>query len=143
MARWRLGILLLLVCWLPLQPALAWLPVAMMPAASTAQPREQMQISASHDEMMSGCHGMAMSEPEVTSTDAMGPGCDSQWPLLGGASSGKHCPACYQLPPGLPELPQLVNFGPRPVTDSPEFVAGLYCDFIPGIPSPPPCSSLL
>ena len=143
MARWRLWILLLLVCWLPLQPALAWLPVASMQSVSTPLPQEQAQASASQDEMMSGCHGMVMSAPVATTSDAMGPDCDSQWPLLGGASAGKHCPACYQIPPGLPELPQLVNFGPRPATDSPEFVATLYCDFIPGIPSPPPCSSLL
>lgn len=140
MRRWRLGILLLLVCWLPLQPALAWLPVAMVPLASKPAPQAPALAVVSHDEM-SDCHDMVMTEP-VASADEMVQHCDSQWPLLGGASAGKHCPACYQIPPGLPELPQLVNFGPRPAADSTEFVAGLYCDFIPGIPSPPPCFSL-
>lgn len=138
MRRWRLGIALLLVCWLPLQPALAWLPVTLTSPAS--QMPSGMIPTMEHESMAmeGGCHEMMMSM--AAPADA-GAACQSQWSLLGLDGANKHCSACYQLPPGLPEL-TMVDFGPRPATDSPEFIATLYCNFIPGIPSPPPCSFL-
>lgn len=134
MVRWKLHIALLLACWLPLQSALAWLPVA---ASSTlASPVEQMSS------MESGCHGMsvdemaAMREPAFVAKAAP---CQQLLQLLGLDPGSKHCSACFQVPPGLPGVVSVPDFGPRPAMAAPEFVALNYNDFIPGIPSPPPC----
>ena len=134
MVRWKLHIALLLACWLPLQSALAWLPVA---ASSTiASPIVQMS------NMESGCHGMsgdemaAMPEPAFVAKAAP---CQQLLQLLGLDPGSKHCSACFQVPPGLPGVVSVPDFGPRPAMAAPEFVALNYNDFIPGIPSPPPC----
>ena len=134
MVRWKLHIALLLACWLPLQSALAWLPVA---ASSTiASPVVQMSS------MESGCHGMSVDEmvamPEPAFVAKAAP-CQQLLQLLGLDPGSKHCSACFQVPPGLPGVVSVPDFGPRPAMAAPEFVALKYNDFIPGIPSPPPC----
>ena len=137
MVRWKLHIALLLACWLPLQSALAWLPVtASSTVVSPVMPMANMD---------SGCHGMsddAMAAMPAPVFAAKAAPCQQLLQLLGLDLGSKHCSACFQVPPGLPGVVSMPDFGLRPAMAAPDFVALNYNDFIPGIPSPPPCRFL-
>lgn len=69
-------------------------------------------------------------------------GCTTQVMWSGMAHGDKHCSACVQVPADLPRLDLVVDVGPRQPDLASELRAVDYCDFIPGIPVPPPCHSM-
>ena len=145
MSRWTLRFALALACWLPLQTALAWLPVKQPDRVDVSASDSSRTSSSSAQELgavaISDCHGMAHtpSAPVVAvETTSSQHACSSltQWMPDG----CKHCTACVLAPSDLPLMAHNADWVRRLPTDAPEFKAAHYANFIPGIPVPPPLS---
>ncbi len=147
MSRWTLRFALALACWLPLQTALAWLPVQQPDRVDVSASDSSRTSSSSAQELgavaISDCHGMAHSPSApapvvaVKTTDSQH-ACSSltQWMPHG----CKHCTACVLAPADLPRMAYAADWVRRQPTGAPEFKAAHYANFIPGIPVPPPLS---
>ena len=145
MSRWTLRFALALACWLPLQTALAWLPVQQPDQVDVSASDSSRTSSASAQQMgvvaISDCHGMDHSQSApvvaVATTSSQHP-CSSlmQWMPDG----CKHCTACVLAPADLLRMAYTADWVRRQPTSAPEFEATHYANFIPGIPVPPPLS---
>ena len=142
MSRWTLRFALALACWLPLQTALAWLPVQQPDRVDVSTPDSSRTSSSSAQALgavsLADCHSMADSRLESgADVAASEPACPllSQWMEHG----SKHCNACVQIAADLPRVALLADWLPRPADGAPEFKSARYANFIPGIPVPPPC----
>ena len=145
MSRWTLRFALALACWLPLQTALAWLPVQQPVRVDVSASDSSRTSSSSAQELgavaISDCHGMAHSQPTpaiASETTTSQHACSSltQWMPHG----CKHCTACVLAPADLPRMVYTADWVRRQPTGAPEFKAAHYAYFIPGIPVPPPLS---
>lgn len=152
MSRWTLLFALALACWLPMQSAFAWLPVQqpVRVDASISDSSRSSSVAVSPAAGMANCHGMmAMMDPSMHpdatlsgSDAASADGCPMQVTWLSMDHGDKHCSACVQVPADLPRLGLVIDVGPRQPDLASELSSVDYCDFIPGIPVPPPCHSM-
>lgn len=165
MSRWTQFFALALACWLPLQSALAWLPVQ-LPASANPAPLDQSRPPslvhdamahepASHGASLADAHGAMpgcdMSDAEMASSlspshaqvnaaaaACTGSGCDTQQ-LPGMLLGHHHCGACVPVLGALLDTVIVSDFGLRPSQERLEWHSPRYINFVPGIPSPPPC----
>ena len=142
MSRWTLRFALALACWLPLQTALAWLPVQQPDRVDVSTPDSSRTSSSSAQQLaavsLSDCHSMADPQPESGADAAASEhACPllSQWMEHG----SKHCNACVQIAVDLPRVALIAHWLPRHADGAPEFQPARYANFIPSIPVPPPC----
>ncbi len=150
MSRWTLLFALALACWLPVQSAFAWLPVQqpVRVDVSTSDSSRTSTLAVSPAAKMANCHGiMTMTDSPMLSdsqhSDAASAEACPMQPIWSGMDHGdKHCSACVQVPADLPRLGLVVAVGPRQLDLASELSSVDYCDFIPGIPVPPPCHSM-
>ena len=152
MSRWTLLFALALACWLPVQSVFAWLPVQqpVRVDVSTSDSSRTSTVAVSPAAKMANCHGMmAMTDSSMFSdskhsgSDAASADACPMQPIWSGMDHGdKHCSACVQVPADLPRLGLVVAVGPRQLDRASELSSVDYCDFIPGIPVPPPCHSV-
>ena len=141
MSRWTLRFALALACWLPLQTALAWLPVQQPDRVDVSTPDSSRTSSSSAQALgavsLADCHSMTHAPAAGADAPAGQHGCPllSQWMEHG----SKHCNACVQIAADLPRVALLADWLPRHADGAPEFKSAHYANFIPGIPVPPPC----
>ena len=142
MSRWTLRFALALACWLPLQTALAWLPVQQPVRVDVSTPDSSRTSSFSAQALgaasPSDCHSMVHASSDAGGDAAASKhACPplSQWMEHG----SKHCNACVQIAADLPRVALLADWLPRHTDGAPEFHPARYANFIPGIPVPPPC----
>ncbi len=145
MSRWTLRFALALACWLPVQTALAWLPVQQPDRVDVSASDSSRTSSSSAQELgavaLPDCHGMAHSQSTsivAAETTAKQHTCPllTQWMPHG----CKHCTACVLAPADLPRMAYTADWVRRQPTGAPEFKVAHYANFIPGIPVPPPLS---
>lgn len=141
MSRWTLRFALALACWLPLQTALAWLPVQQPDRVDVSTPDSSRTSSSSAQTLgavsLADCHSMTHAPAAGADASAGQHGCPllSQWMEHG----SKHCNACVQIAADLPRVALVAHWLSRHADGAPEFKSARYANFIPGIPVPPPC----
>ncbi len=138
MSRWTLLLALVLVGGLLWQPATAVLSVQQPVMTDTRLSAVSRTPSLHHDlaAMPVDCHD---AQPTASTPDH----CNGLSMWLGMELAGQHCHACVPMVAEAPDTTPLLVLAPR----EPERVLPLpalgYADFIPGIPSPPPCLPLV
>ncbi|MFC3913093.1 hypothetical protein ACFOSS_06375 [Pseudaeromonas sharmana] len=139
MSRWTLLLALVLVGGLLWQPATAVLSVQQPAVTDTHHSAVSRALSQHHDMgamAAADCHDV---QPTASTPDH----CNGLSMWLGMELAGQHCHACVPMVAEAPDTTPLLVLAPR----EPERVMPLpalgYADFIPGIPSPPPCLPLV